>query len=254
MTSEHVSSFVTDLVEMAKAMERVPELEQMVTDRDNVINGLELRNTDLEVSLEASRRYAAGLEQKVHDLEVANTAIELRFLECDDAKGTLVRFLEGLIGDAKGVLAAVAPVPSTVNERIGEAVTVALDHGAGHVEVGESATNPTASSQPNTESPTIPEASSQTVEALHVSVQGDASTDGGTGEGISVPQDPSLATIPPAEASDASVDGNVTLGSAVPLPNGPYAGKRYDDHPFYVPLADWLAGGGTEVDYHWRPY
>ena len=34
---------------------------------------------------------------------------------------------------------------------------------------------------------------------------------------------------------------------------GKYFGKRYHDWNYYVPLSAWLAGGGTEEDYNWRP-
>jgi len=36
-------------------------------------------------------------------------------------------------------------------------------------------------------------------------------------------------------------------------PTGRYASKRYYDHPYYVSLQGWLAEGGTEDDYNWRP-
>lgn len=247
MTSEHVSSFVTDLVEMAKAMERVPQLESQRDALTETINGLELRNSDLEVSLEASRRYAAGLEQKVHDLEVANTAIELRFLECDDAKGTLVRFLEGLIGDTKGVLAAVAPVPSTVNERIGEAVAIALDHGAGHVEVGESAADPTSSATTHTHTTMAESVEPQNVSNAESAV---------SGEGVSVPSYPTLASTKTAETPSPTVSVNETViasdtaSGAHDAPSRPYTGKRYVEVPEIVSLPNWLAGGGTEEDFY----
>lgn len=36
-------------------------------------------------------------------------------------------------------------------------------------------------------------------------------------------------------------------------PSPPYSGKRYHDMPQYIPFSEWLEGGGTEYDYHWRP-
>jgi hypothetical protein len=115
--NDTVTNFAASLVEMAKAMERVPQLEAELSQHLQVITNHELRNTDLEVSLEASRRYAALLEQKVHDLEVANTAAELRFLETEDIASTLKSVLRRAMEEADGALKAIEP-PTPVAEPV----------------------------------------------------------------------------------------------------------------------------------------
>lgn len=84
MSPHAVNSFVTDLVAMAQAMERVPVLEADIAEANNTVIRLQDRVTALELSLEASKTYAAGLEQKVHNAEVARDDAEMRFLEADD--------------------------------------------------------------------------------------------------------------------------------------------------------------------------
>ena len=115
MTSEHVTDFAQELVKMAMATTRVPELERERDEWQRLWSQVVAKNTELKLSLESRTIYAAGLEQKVHDLEVANTAMELRFLECDDAKSTLVRILDNMGKDILGALQAVMPISAPVS-------------------------------------------------------------------------------------------------------------------------------------------
>lgn len=59
----------------------------------------------------------------------------------------------------------------------------------------------------------------------------------------------------PAANADGQSSGNSNAGevASTTANSGPYSGLRYYDHPTYVPFADWIAGGGTEADYNWRP-
>lgn len=249
MTSEHVSSFVTDLVEMAKAMERVPQLEQQLKDSQREWSNAYERTVELESLLEASRRYAASLEQRCHDLEVSRDDAELRFLECDDAKSTLVRTLESLIGDAKGVLAAVTPpeptpVPTPVveprdtyqgvkTEPSPFVSTETQSSGDGQVMASPSAD---ASSSEGT---SVGESAPHWTEPVDI-VAGQSAADP-TAPSSPTPTSPSA---PPAEPSATA---------ALPSP-GPYTGRYYIDVAGFISRQDWLAGGGSEENYDYRPY
>jgi len=53
--------------------------------------------------------------------------------------------------------------------------------------------------------------------------------------------------------SSATVPIQEGASSIASDPTKPYLGKRYVDHAYFVSLSGWLAGGGTEADYNWRP-
>jgi len=229
--NDTVTNFAASLVEMAKAMERVPQLEAQLSQHQQVITNHELRNTDLEVSLEASRRYAASLEQKVHDLEVANTAAELRFLETEDIASTLKSVLRRAMAEADGALKAIEP-PTPVAEPVGTpssegiAPTYIETHTGEWVEPRDtfqgvksdtweledgplSPLPPLAfhDTTPSTDASSDGGAKGESVSPLHVDTvdlsQSVASTTETTaapktsiGEGVSVPSDPTVAYTP----------------------------------------------------------
>ena len=66
--------------------------------------------------------------------------------------------------------------------------------------------------------------------------------------------DPMTIDVPAdATSTIASPTDSVAFTAAEPtIPLGPYFGLRYHDHPAYVTIHDWLAGGGTEEDYYDR--
>ena len=120
MTHEHVTDFAQELVKMAMATTRVPQLEQDLSTAKADINGYLATIQRLELKLIDRAQQIETLQSTIRQLEVSRDDAELRFLECDDAKGTLVRVLEGLIGEAKGVLMAIAPVPEPTTAPVAE--------------------------------------------------------------------------------------------------------------------------------------
>lgn len=108
--SPHVGNFVQDLVEMAKAMDELPKVQEALTNTQgelkstyDIIQRIELKLIDRNSEIDT-------LKAKIRELEVSRDDAEFRFLECDDVKGSLVRTLEGLGKDIAGVLMAIAPV------------------------------------------------------------------------------------------------------------------------------------------------
>jgi hypothetical protein len=64
----------------------------------------------------------------------------------------------------------------------------------------------------------------------------------------------SVEPMPSEPVPSPSASPEASAPSPVSQPNeGKYIGKKYHDWDYYVPLTSWLAGGGTEADYHWRP-
>jgi hypothetical protein len=127
MTHDHVAGFASELVKMAQAMERVPQLEQEIrtlrAENDHNLTELERLRHDLNMA----KLYTAELEQKRHDAEASRDDAELRFLECDDAKDTLVRILDNLGKDILGALQAVAPMPKAEDQRPEASMTTVME-------------------------------------------------------------------------------------------------------------------------------
>jgi len=266
--SNDVTNFAASLVEMAKAMERVPTLEMEINFANDRINGKDLQITDLEVSLEASRRYAASLEQRCHDLEVSRDAAELRFLEADDVVSTIKSVLRRTMEDADSALKAIEPVVEPTPEPVAEPVSVSVDP-----------TAPSEPMNPNT-------ASSAIVETVEYAVQEPQgynpspfpdttpstvqSAEGDMGKTIDQPQCNDLpvgeanTTVPfaptstppnPAHPSPVTTSdvGSSQTEAADAKPIGPYFGLKYISVPRFMTLTEWINGGGLEADYHWRP-
>lgn len=281
MSPHAANSLVHDLVQMAKAMEDLPvvsaELDHCRSElavKDQYILTLQQRLMDRANEIQS-------LQSEVSAAKEARDDAEMRFLECDDAKSTLERTLQGLVRDVSGVLEAVKPLQPTVNTTtvVNEAVKLVdgplapiaetpsampswlvtadatpapaapIESDASGHDVGQSAMDPIVATQPSTTSWATLEASSQTAEPTTVSSPSVAST-----EGVSVSSDPTPPNAPAADANvttASSQDGAGTPAEVQP-DRGPYYGRRYIDIPGWVSRSDWLAGGGTEYDYDHR--
>lgn len=75
-----------------------------------------------------------------------------------------------------------------------------------------------------------------------------------TPEGQSVADPTTNANDGGGSSEQTSVISSATEDATSDKPKpGPYASKRYYDHQFYVNREQWIAGGGSEADYDWRP-
>jgi len=289
MTNERVSNFATELAQMALASQRLPEVEQTLSEVRNDLNNAYGTIQRLELKLIDRAQQIESLHSTIRTLEVSRDAAELRFLECDDAKGTLERTLRNLVGEAQGVLQAVAPFtpmpPKVAAEgspaEVGVASITATELA---MATGESATHPIGGTEESgalasTEATPGPFASPDATPHSDASFDGvgesaadptltihsvdgtDASpanvpsesaasqTSVPSSEGVSVPSDPTLASAM-GDAPTTSAPQCATPTPDASLPSGPYTGKRYRDFPTYVSYYDWLAGGGTDEGYN----
>lgn len=169
MTHNDAGSLIASLVEMAKATERLPQVERDLDNALKTINHLNDAIQRLELKLIDRNNTINDLGVQIHTLEVARDDAELRFLEADDCKVTLERTLEGLGRDIASVLEAVRPIPTPKPESV---VRVEVTP----VPFAEGATSPP-----------------------------DASSHDGTDEGVSVPADPTAPTDGHSLESDASI-------------------------------------------------
>jgi hypothetical protein len=117
MSPHAANSLVHDLVQMAQAMERLPEVQaELHTAKDEITHLLD-RIQHLELKLLDRHNENEELQRKLRDEEAKRSDAETMFLECDDAKSTLERTLQNLRKDIEGVLLAVTPPTAPVVAR-----------------------------------------------------------------------------------------------------------------------------------------
>jgi hypothetical protein len=104
-------NFVSSLVEMAKAMEELPKVRDELFEAHSTINAQLGTIQRLELKLIDRSSEIERLQASLRSEEAKRSDAETMFLECDDAKSTLVRTLESLGKDIASVLEAVKPLP-----------------------------------------------------------------------------------------------------------------------------------------------
>lgn len=232
MTSSNVNNFVTDLVEMAKAMDELPKVQADLSKAtDHAIN-LFNEITSLRADLEQSRTYAATLEQRVRTVEAERDDAEIRFLELDEKANKISAVLDTIASSAMGAFDQLSP-PKPQPEPVVEAQSQ-----------GSSEAFPL--SAPTTSFEDLSKSSA----ALQLSTSQDQSE-------VNPPAQPSASTSDtPNDAGQAhatTTDVGSTGGEGSGAKSGLYTGKHYFDHPVYVSYWDWISGGGTEEGYRWLP-
>jgi len=241
MSPHAVNNFVSDLVLMAQAMERLPQIEADLANAKDQEQILLERIANMNADLEQSRSYAASLEQKVRETEASRDDAELRFLELDERAGKALDWLADIEFAAEGIRSRLMPpTPQPVPEGL-------------HSEPPHSEGNEIA-----THSESIPQ-----VGEVKVIDDKLANVISGYPYGEPSPQGQSAADPTP---NATLMDGVYSSGNAIstdvndnadswasPTPPDtkpqPYAGKNYFEWPGYVEYGDWLAGGGTHDDY-----
>lgn len=219
--SPNVGNFVHDLVEMAKAMEELPKVQDALNDANGRADALAETVAQRELSILSLKAEIENLNHRLNTAEVARDDAEYRFLELDEkAAGAvnLVRAMQATLGQVTEKLDPPKPQPPEPKVEV-QAQPIAVS------EVGQGAYHPTGAATPGN--------ANSLMEATDASV---LTAESKLTEGQSDP----LPTAP-ASVLEGSVSGE---------PLGPYANKFYYDIPNYVPLSEWLAGGGTEKNYH----
>jgi hypothetical protein len=109
MSNGNGISFVHDLVAMATAADKVPQLEAQIEEHRATIGA----NTDTIQRLEGRLVDRANeidtLRMQLRNAEVARDDAEFRFLEADDAKLVAVRTMRAVITEAEAFIKAVTP-------------------------------------------------------------------------------------------------------------------------------------------------
>ncbi len=118
--SPNVGNFVHDLVEMAKAMEELPQVRDELASKAHELDGALHRIQERE---EAIARYKAEIDQlhaKVRSTEAERDDAELRFLDGEDRTRSALDFIKGTFGSAGSLIQALEP-PAKV-EPVSEAI------------------------------------------------------------------------------------------------------------------------------------
>ena len=287
---QNVSSLVSDLVQMAEATRRLPEVERELAEmrsassRDgDTIARLERKLMDRSAEIDE-------LKSKLRSVEAERDDAGFRQLEAEDKVAALTNAIEGVfpaLGEALGTvdgssrvrvmrmteidrqgylnwqaekmerllheeqeaarkaaeearLATIRPIEPSYPPLQAEAQPTGSE--SFKQEGGESAADPTVQSA----STGLGIASSDTVvTTVNVLQELPAS-----GQSDPLPTAPTQPIPEPVISTTAtSQDGATSSEPHV----GRYTGKRYWDHPYYVPEESWVANGGTLEDYHWKP-
>lgn len=244
--SPNVGNFVHDLVEMAKAMETLPQVQ-------HELEAFKKGNTELAQTVqdreEAILRYKAEIERlqsKVRATEAERDDAELRFLGLEEKTDKVLDMLvmvKAYASDAKETLSPPKPqpVPEPVQPPVSEAVQSIEPQSQGQ---GEShPTSPDASGQVSEGSQNATTATQTDTAMASPTPQPPASQDQSEVNPTNpVTEQATSASLNDAKNSDA---GN----TAEPTASGPYTGKRYLDVPGYVSYDEWITGGGTYASY-----
>lgn len=212
--SPSVGNFVHDLVEMAKAMEELPQVRndldqanKLNTEQGAVIASREESILKLKAEIET-------LNSRIRDAEVARDDAELRFLELDEKAGKALASMGNILANLNDATNVLKPPPAPMPEP--EPVLMPY-------------TNPSSGYSHDP----LPVEASQGQSESHPTI-----------EDVSTTNQTSANTAP--SSLDTVSQQNVP-SSGEPKP---YLGKFYYDHPIYVSLDNWLAGGGTEENYY----
>lgn len=242
--SPNVGNFVHDLVEMAKAMELLPQvqldLQNANVEADRLRSAVmerENRIVDLNAEIEA-------LHAEVRDAEGRADKAETMFLEADDRTIAALSFIKAQFGAAGALIQALEPPKPVVVEpasAVSETVTV---EGSEQVQA-EPVSMEEALADPSKRHDMFPE-------AVYYEKHEPQS---GQSESLPPAQSMEVQSAPTAEPSRQGSATELTPTTGLETIAKPFEGKFYYDLLVYVSLSDWIAGGGTEQGYYAsRPY
>lgn len=233
--SPNVGNFVHDLVEMAKAMEELPKVQDALNDANGRADALAETVAQRELSILGLKAEIETLNHRLNAAEVARDDAEYRFLELDEkAAGAvnLVRAMQATLGQVTEKLDPPKPQP------------------ASEPKVEEVQAQPEATTAWPPANPTSAPAATTSTGAPTVAagnVEGQQASEGQS-EPLPIATSQASGTSPLGAAS--SETATMQESASITDPTGPYTNKFYYDIPNYVPLSEWLAGGGTEKNYH----
>jgi hypothetical protein len=234
MTREHISSFVGDLVQMAKAMEELPLVQERVHELEHLYDKEIDKVTALETKAHQRNQEMEALHSTIRTLEASRDDAEFRFLEAEERTASALAFVRTVFGNAGALIQALDPPKAS------EPTKVASDLPSNA---------PVVSVQPNPSDATEATGSDPDVFGNLATTSADVSLPQGQSEPDPIAD--GAFTTESIDALSGYAASQEPVASTDPSP-GPYANKHYIDHPGWMSREDWLAGGGTNEDYDWR--
>ncbi len=257
--SPTVGNFVHDLVEMAKAMETLPlvqaELERLQQQRfEDGERIARLERTLIDRANEMDALYA-----KLRSVEAERDDASFRQLEAEDKVVSVIREVGALQAALRGIeMTLNPPAPEPILDP-GSATPYIEPIYSTEPKASEAQVAPSWVSEPV--QAIVPITAAEPTETL---ARSDQSPDWSGPNTQPEPQGERASdpTIPVPTGSEKSEQTSVTsfvpqdatsdTEPKAPKP-GKYHGRRYYDIPVYISLTEWLNGGGSVDDYHWRP-
>lgn len=111
MTKEHVTDFVSELVTMAQATQRLPQVEAEAAELRGALDHAAATIQRLELKLIERAGEIDALHSNVRSAEAARDDAELRFLEASDSVAAFTRLVKSFSVDAGVLVKALEPEP-----------------------------------------------------------------------------------------------------------------------------------------------
>lgn len=243
--SPHVGNFVADLVEMAKATERLPQVEAELAEVKAHAVDLAQTVQNRELRIMALNDEIAALQTQLRNAEVSRDDAELRFLEADDKLARVLNLVRGM-GETLGQVIVTAEP-----ERQPEPVV----YQAPPSNWGQSAADPTANSTSDHSVPSVQTPDTATISTIQtdpapeVAAPTDPTVSSVTGDGPSPDSAAAMTNAEtPADATSQEQSSTAPGEGDFPIHPQPYAGKNWselplDERPYTK--EHWLSGGGS---------
>jgi hypothetical protein len=276
----NVSSLVNDLVEMATATKRLPELERELLEARRIMERDGTTIARLELKLQDRAVEIDDLRAKLRSVEAERDDAGFRQLEAEDRAGNAVAALTSM---QSTVVETLAQLKGDGRDQMVRMTKAERDDWNAYLDAREEAAR---EAKEEAERPAEPQAQSvvdpttqdvqSPISGTEVSSSGPAS-DGSTAQsgqrepdptgdsrgmpfpleepfalssttsssGVSVQPDPTAsAPISPSETAP-----DTTVPPQAGVATGKYSGRRYADWPYYVEESSWVANGGTQESY-----
>jgi hypothetical protein len=251
--SPNVGNFVHDLVEMAKAMEALPMIQQQLDEAEQ--SNLRLSETigQRELSIMDLKSQIEALNAKLRQAEVDRESAETMFLEADERTSRALDFIKATFGNAGSLIQALEPprpepTPAPVPvQAVPEAAPLVMPEPV--YPQPEPYTPPSSSWGQSEPHPTDVSATPQPTWS------GEANSGASPAEAAPMQaEDQSASPLPIATTGGQSSEPDapiVTQAASDTTTDLPYAGKAWRDVlPRVYVYVDWIAGGGTDAGWY----
>lgn len=257
MTGHQINSLVGDLVAMAQAMEKLPhvEAENARLQQASIADGERIAR--LELRLQERNEEIASLHQRIAEVTKERDDFGFRHLEEVDKTNALLLAIRNATGSLSQSVNVVDPPkvePKAEDHKPVDEPHPFGDHGGGTSQLISGNSNGDPGMGERVADPIVHVASTEST----VGNSSEGSSSVASAEKLSEGQSEPLPT---SSASSQKDDSNPSVSESVILPEPvhsaeplPYSGKRYYDEPGTISRERWLALGGTNESYDWRPW